>query len=124
MFFGNGKQMGTKESSINNIGFDIIVDSGSGITGDVKFKGNVRIDGELTGTVVSNGYLYLGSTGILGGDLLLQDAVIAGMVVGDIICLGALKVKATAKIYGNVLCNDIELAPQAFVEGTCSEYNL
>ncbi|MEG0797797.1 MAG: polymer-forming cytoskeletal protein [Acidaminococcaceae bacterium] len=120
MFFDKKqKEEGHKQDCVE---YDLVMAHTGGLVGDIKVKGNARIDGELTGTVSSEAYLYIGTKALIKGDLLLKEAVIAGAVVGDIICLGSLELKATAKIYGDIICNHLTCAPQACIKGTCSNY--
>ncbi len=65
-------------SSINMIG------AGTVITGDIKSKGDIRVDGSLNGSIETEGKVVVGHGGIVEGDVVCKDADIAGVLKAKI----------------------------------------
>ena len=66
-----------KQSDLN--GF---LDSGSNVTGELRFQTSFRVDGKFSGTVISEGELIVGQGGEVDGDLRVGQVVISGKVSG------------------------------------------
>ena len=79
-------------SAVNAIG------QGSTIKGDIITEGDLRIDGSLIGTINTKGRLVLGETGIVEGEVVCQNALIAGTVKARIQVTELLSLKATANL--------------------------
>src|SRR5438067_1125315 len=68
------------------------------IRGDVSAEGSIRIDGTIEGSVESRGAVVVGDSGVVRGGVRGSDVVIAGQVVGDIVCTGHLEILAKGKV--------------------------
>ena len=64
----NNKNPETTSASINLIG------TGTTIEGDLKSNGDVRIDGNVYGSVQSKAKAVIGATGVVDGDITLAGA--------------------------------------------------
>ena len=95
-------------SAVNAIG------QGSTIKGDIITEGDLRIDGSLIGTINTKGRLVLGETGIVEGEVVCQNALIAGTVKARIQVTELLSLKATA------ITNKLSIEPGANFTGSCS----
>ena len=77
MFLGkseNGREKpSTGASAINLIG------EGTRIKGDLHSTGDVRIDGQLKGTIKSNSKVVIGPKGVVEGDIICENADISGL---------------------------------------------
>lgn len=100
--------------AINAIG------QGSTINGDIIADGDVRIDGTLTGTINTKGRLVLGETGTVEGEILCQNALIAGTVKAKINVAELLSLKASANLHGDIVTNKLSIEPGANFTGSCS----
>jgi len=106
----NEKSSGT----VNAIG------QGSTIKGDIITEGDLRIDGVLIGTINTKGRLVLGETGIVEGEVVCQNALIAGTVKARIQVAELLSLKATANLHGDIITNKLSIEPGANFTGSCS----
>ena len=106
----NEKSSGT----VNAIG------QGSTIKGDIITEGDLRIDGVLIGTINTKGRLVLGETGIVEGEVVCQNALIAGTVKARIQVTELLSLKATANLHGDIITNKLSIEPGANFTGSCS----
>jgi cytoskeletal protein CcmA (bactofilin family) len=101
-------------SSINIIGV------GTEINGDVSSNGDIRIDGNITGTIVSKAKVVIGPQSIVKGDIEAQNADISGIVTGKIRVTETLYLKGTARIHGDVTVNKLVVETGAEFNGNCS----
>ena len=100
--------------TVNTIG------AGTVITGDVQSKGDVRIDGNLKGSVNTTGKLVLGKEGIIEGDVVCNNADISGTLKAKITVSQLLLLKTTAKLTGDISTNKLSIEPGATFTGSCS----
>ena len=97
------------------------VGSGTVLTGETSFQAMLRIDGHLTGRVMSeSGTLIVGTTGRVDANVLVAAAVINGMVNGDIVASEKLELGRTARVVGNVQAPRLVIEDGALIEGNCS----
>jgi len=101
------------------------IDQGVLIEGK-KLSGSesVRIDGHFIGDVDLDGCLQIGETGVIEGDLKVSYALIAGTVYGNIICKATVQLAPTAKIRGDILCNNMIIDEGAVFYGYCQMQNI
>ena len=97
------------------------VGGGTVLTGDISFQTMLRIDGQLTGRVISEkGTIIIGATGQVDANIAVAAAVINGTVNGDIIATEKLQLGRTAHVVGNVQTPRLLLEDGAILEGNCS----
>ena len=90
-------------------------------TGELNFIAMARIDGHLTGKVMSEkGTLIIGSDGLVDANVSVATAIINGTVNGDVIAVEHLELKRTAKVVGNIQTPRLIMADGAILEGNCS----
>ncbi|MBO98167.1 MAG: cell shape determination protein CcmA [Flavobacteriales bacterium] len=99
---------------INMIGVGTI------ITGDVNSNGDLRIDGTLKGSVTTEGKVVLGKNGVIEGDVVCNNADIAGEIKAKITVSQLLTLKSTAKLKGDIITNKLSIEPGAVFSGSCS----
>ena len=104
----------TTTSAINMIG------EGTIITGDIKSKGDIRVDGSLKGSIDTEGKVVVGPGGIVEGDVVCKDADIAGIIKAKISVSQLLSLKSSAKLNGDIITNKISIEPGATFTGSCS----
>ncbi len=101
-------------SAINMIG------AGTVITGDIKSKGDIRVDGSLNGSIDTEGKVVVGQGGIVEGDVICKDADIAGVLKAKISVSQLLALKSSAKLNGDIITNKLSIEPGASFTGSCS----
>jgi len=104
-----------KASSVVNA-----IGQGSTIKGDIITEGDLRIDGTLTGSINTKGRLVLGETGLVEGEVICQNALIAGTLKAKIQVHELLSLKATANLVGDIITNKLAIEPGANFTGSCS----
>ncbi len=106
---GNGAPM---ESVISIIGPSMK------LVGDCETDGTIRIEGVVEGSVKAGKAVVVGKDGKVKGDIITQDAVISGTVVGTVSADSRLELQATARIDGEIRARRMQLEEGAVLNGT------
>ena len=106
--------MAIMESSVRNL-----LGNGTTIKGDIESNGDIRIDGQLIGSLKSNGKVVVGPTGILEGDLSCKQAEIAGNVKGIITTEELTALKSTSKVEVDLNTKQLLIEVGAQFTGKC-----
>ena len=93
---------------------------GTKIEGKVNATNDIRIDGELKGSLYCKGRVIIGPEGRIDGDISCQNAVIEGTFIGNIKVTETLNVRESAKIEGDVNTNKLLVQPGAIFNVSCS----
>ena len=97
------------------------VGHGTVLTGETTFQAMLRVDGHLTGQIMSeNGTLIIGATGQVDANIMVSAAVINGTVNGDIIATDKLEFGRTARVVGNIQTPRLLIEDGAILEGSCT----
>ena len=116
MFINKNESMKKEEATaaVNMIGV------GTVITGDVYSKGDIRVDGILKGSVITEGKVVLGREGIIEGDIECSTADISGVINAKITVSQLLSLKTSSKLNGDIITNKLSVEPGAEFTGSCS----
>jgi cytoskeletal protein CcmA (bactofilin family) len=79
-----------------------IIGSGMLVVGDIVTEGTVRIEGEVRGTIRAGKAVVLGQGGHVDGDIVTQDAVVGGSVVGTIVAATRAELQSTCVVNGQI----------------------
>jgi cytoskeletal protein CcmA (bactofilin family) len=96
-----------------------LISNGTDITGDIKSNGDIRIDGSLTGNLSTKGKVVIGTTGKVKGEVICKNSEVAGIIEGKINVGQLLNLKASSKIYGDILTSKLSIEPGAVFSGNC-----
>jgi cytoskeletal protein CcmA (bactofilin family) len=110
----NGKSSALKGSDAN-----CVISTGTHIEGDFSSAENVRLDGSLKGTFKCDKRLVIGEKGKIEGQVAASEAVILGMIVGNIVVDGTLHLKSSAKINGDISTKYLIVDEGAAYNGQC-----
>lgn len=96
------------------------VGSGTLVTGEANFKAMMRVDGHLSGRVISSsGTLIVGANGKVDANIEVAVAIIHGTINGDIISTQRLELGRAAKVNGNIQTPSLVIEQGAVFEGSC-----
>lgn len=112
--------MGSGKNQSNDVGAVNLIGNGTKIAGDIHSAGDVRIDGTLTGNIVTNGKFVLGPNGLVEGNISCANADLSGEVKGIVTVNETLSLKQTAKINGDIITGKLSIEPGAIFNGTCN----
>jgi cytoskeletal protein CcmA (bactofilin family) len=99
---------------------DSIIAAGTAVRGDVAFSGTLRIDGIVDGRIESGGdraLLVVGESAHLRGDISAVDAVVCGLVEGNIVVQRYLELRPGSRVIGDVTYSRIEMHVGAQIDG-------
>lgn len=100
---------------------DTLIAHGCHIEGQLVFRGGLRIDGRVSGNVLSglpgHGYLMLARAGQICGDVRAAHVVIDGMVTGNLHVSGRVELLSRARIIGDIHYASLSMQPGAIVTG-------
>jgi cytoskeletal protein CcmA (bactofilin family) len=113
------KQLTKPSGEIQGQTINIISETTS-IKGEIIAQGDVRIDGELNGNIDARGRLVIGPKGRLEGEVNCNNIEVSGYVKGKIKVAELLTMKASAKIYGEIIAGKLSVEPGSVFTGTCS----
>lgn len=96
------------------------LDAGSHVEGDLKFENTFRIDGKLTGRIVSSGTLVIGEAGQMVGDVEAGQVFVSGRVEGSIRAKERVQIEATGRVQADIDTPSLIIVDGALFEGRCS----
>jgi cytoskeletal protein CcmA (bactofilin family) len=96
-----------------------LISNGTDITGDVKSGGDIRIDGSLTGNLNTKGKVVIGQTGKVSGEVICKNSEVSGIIEGKIVVNQLLILKASSKIFGDIVTSKLSIEPGAVFSGNC-----
>lgn len=99
-------------------GAGALLGRGSRFEGKLTFEGTVEIEGQFVGDIISRGHLTVGKDAKVEGTIQVQSAVFSGEVGGSITTAGALELKSTARVTGDLNVETLVVEKGAFFEGT------
>jgi len=101
-----------------------IIRKGTHIEGKISCMGDIRIDGTLKGTLISEGKVVVGASGLIEGDISCKNADISGNIKAKIFIKELLQLKSSANISGDISTNKLSIEPGANFTGTCNMGNV
>lgn len=96
------------------------LDAGSHIRGELHFEDTFRIDGKLSGKVVSSGDLVVGENAELEADVEVGRIYVSGVVRGSIKAARYIEIAANAKVYADLNTPSLTIENGAFFTGHCT----
>ncbi|MCK8061001.1 MULTISPECIES: polymer-forming cytoskeletal protein [unclassified Fusibacter] len=99
--------------------FDIIVGKNSTIEGKITSEGSVRIDGQLTGDVISKGDVLIGPDAKTTGHIEAINVEISGEVEGNVTASGAFRIYETGMLFGDIKVSSFAIDEGGVFEGLC-----
>jgi len=110
-FFGRKKKTASK-----NVSSASIITPGTAIKGEIRCEGNILLNGEFEGVIVSQSEVVVGKSGRVSGEIqaakLLVSGEFRGNFTGEVI-----DIMPYGKVYGDVKVNNIVIEPNAVFEG-------
>ena len=116
MFNGKSKSEFTSDSNGHTTS---LIGVGTSLKGDITCNADLRIDGTLTGNIISTAKVIIGTNGIVQGDISGQQADINGKVFGGIKVKDLLQLKASSVVHGNIYAAKLQIEPSATFNGEC-----
>lgn len=110
-----GKNNGNENSVIVNF-----ITTGTEITGDINSKEGIRIEGTLTGNLITKGKVVIGESGKVKGEVVCKNSEVFGTIEGKIVVAELLSLRKTARIIGDISTNKLAIEPGSKFTGNCN----
>lgn len=107
-----------KKNSDVDLGSRNHIAQGTKINGDILTEGDIRIDGQLEGSVQSQGKVVVGHTGNIKGEVKCQTANISGRVSGKLNAAEMVSFQESGVFSGEMVYGKLSVDPGATLEGT------
>lgn len=95
-----------------------IIGPGMKVVGNCETDGTIRIEGTVEGSVRAGKAVVVGKDGLVSGDIITQDAVVSGTVIGTLVAESRLELQATCRIEGDIRAPRLQLEEGAILNGT------
>jgi cytoskeletal protein CcmA (bactofilin family) len=95
-----------------------VIGRSASIHGELSAEGAFRIDGTIEGTVASRSEVVVGETGVVKGDVIGTDVVVAGQILGNVRCTGHLEILAKGKVEGDIVAQSVRIETGGVFRGT------
>jgi cytoskeletal protein CcmA (bactofilin family) len=87
------------------------------VEGDFVSEGNVRIEGNVTGSIQTARDLIVGENAKITADIQARNGTVAGELHGNLRVFDRLELAATARIHGDIQAKVLSVAPGAMMRG-------
>ena len=121
--FGKNDKNEDGESEIDNKDFGQIngfIGKGMSVEGKLSFEGTVTVEGHFTGDVASGGILIVGESGVVDGDISVDNVVVHGEVKGSINAKTRVELNKPAKVRGDIFTPNLVICEGVLFEGNCN----
>jgi cytoskeletal protein CcmA (bactofilin family) len=92
---------------------------GSVFEGNIESMGNIRVDGVITGNIKCKSKIVMGESALVEGNIISQNAEIAGEVKGLIEVTDLLVLKPTGIVNGDIVANKMVVESGGAFNGQC-----
>lgn len=96
---------------------ETIIAQGVRVEGDFRSRGDVYIEGELSGSLHTDNNLRIGESARIQAEVSADTATIAGEVRGNIRIADRLDLLETSVIYGDIQAETLSISPGSKVNG-------
>jgi len=110
-FFGRKKKK--KVASVSSAS---IITPGTSIKGEIRCEGNILLNGDFEGNIISQSEVVVGKSGRVTGEIQAQKLLVSGEFRGNYTG-EVIDIMPYGKVYGDVRVNNIIIEPNAVFEG-------
>jgi len=95
------------------------ISAGTVIEGNIISHEDLRMDGTIKGDIKTTGCLILGKDSNVEGNILAAEAEVAGLITGTVESKGSLTIRATCKIFGDIITRSLNVESGSSFNGRC-----
>ncbi|ALS25342.1 MULTISPECIES: bactofilin family protein [Paenibacillus] len=106
-----------KKQSLNPDTMDTLIGEGTIFEGKITSAAGVRIEGQLTGDILSEGDVTIGEKATVKSSISSRDITIAGIVHGNIKAKGKITITSKGELYGNISAPSFIIEEGGIFEG-------
>jgi cytoskeletal protein CcmA (bactofilin family) len=98
-----------------------LIGEGSVLRGDLGFTDGLRVDGQVLGSVIcadgEASLVVISEKATVHGMVKASHVIIVGEVRGPIECFGLLELQSSARVFGDIRYQTLEMHPGAMIDG-------
>lgn len=79
------------------------------IKGNLKFAGELTLEGKLDGEINSEGTLLLGDTAVINGNINAASVVLRGRINGNVVAKDKIEIKAKTEMFGDIKASKLTI---------------
>lgn len=98
--------------------FNAFLGTDTSYNGQLSFAGSVRIDGEFTGEIASEGTLILGKDARVSGRINVAQLILSGKIDGEIMVSKQTTIHKTGYLTGSIVTPVLVMEEGATLQGT------
>ncbi|WP_394370942.1 bactofilin family protein [Robertkochia sediminum] len=102
-------------SALNNL-----ITKNTKIKGDISSESDIRIDGEVEGSILTTAKIVIGKSGKVTGKIQCENADFEGTFNGELKVNQVLSLKSSAVIEGDVVVGKLAVEPGASFNASCT----
>jgi cytoskeletal protein CcmA (bactofilin family) len=103
----------------DDISINTLIGDGSVVTGNLHVNGFIRIDGDINGSLETDGNVIVGEKARLRGNVNAKSAIIGGIVLGDIIAREGVTLLSSAVVIGDIISRKVQIEDHVVFHGYC-----
>ncbi len=107
-------QRNEEESFINSV-----VGEGARFRGDLELNGLVRVDGDFSGSIKTQGKVFVGKNGRAECNISASTVVVGGVVKGNIFSTEKVVILSTGMVMGNITAPELIVEDGVILHGEC-----
>lgn len=92
------------------------------IEGDIRGDEDLRVDGNIKGSIKLTGDVFIGQSGFVEADVEADNIIIQGRITGNVLARQQLEIQATGQLLGDCRAKSIEIREGAIFEGRSSMF--
>ena len=104
---------------VDDISINTIIGKGSAISGNMKVNGFIRVDGDIDGSLETDGNVIVGENARIRGNLTAKSVIFGGIIKGNIKASESVKILSEAAVIGDVLSRKVQVDGSAIMHGHC-----
>lgn len=106
-----------------DVSVNTIVGPGSFLRGELAVAGFVRVDGDIDGSLETDGRVIVGEGARIRGDVRAREITVGGVVQGDVVAEDGVTILSTGMVLGDVLTRRLNVEDSVILNGSCFAVN-
>lgn len=102
---------------MDSVEITTILGPGSSFEGKLTFEGAVRIDGNFTGEIRTEGVLLIGERARVEATIIAANVVVQGHLRGDVSASNGVEIHSSARVHGNLATPSLTVEKGAVFQG-------
>ena len=109
-----------RSDTINTSMINTIIGNNAKIEGVISTQDSTRVDGILEGKILSESSVIVGESGMVTGDILAVEILVAGTVHGNLTAKEKIELTSTGRVLGDMITKTLVIDEGASFKGNCT----